>query len=59
MKHEIITNFIDKTPSKEANKTASKNVILPVLAAKIIAFWKPKNHCRLPKNPFLVIKACF
>jgi len=59
MKHEIITNFIDKTQSKEANKTASKNVILPVLAAKIIAFWKPKTNFNSPHHPFSAIKACF
>jgi len=59
MKYEIITNFIDKTQSKEANKTASKNAILPVLAAKNIAFWKPKANFSSPHHPFSAIKACF
>ena len=59
MKHEIITNFIDKTQSKEANKTASKNIILHVLASKYIAFWKPKTNFSSPHHPFSAIKACF
>lgn len=59
MKYEIITNFIDKTKSEEANKTASKNVTLLVLAAKIIAFWKPKTNFSSPHHPFSAIKACF
>ncbi len=59
MKYEIITNLIDKTKSEEANKTASKNVILPVFAAKIIASWKPKTYCRLPKTLFLLLKHAF
>ena len=59
MKYEIITNFIDKTQSKEANKTASKNVTLLVLAAKIIAFGKPKTNFNSPHHPFSAIKACF
>jgi hypothetical protein len=59
MKHEIITNFIDKTQPKEANKTASKNVTLLVFAAKIIAFWKPKTNFNSPHHPFLLLKHAF
>ena len=59
MKYEIITNLIDKIQSKEANKTASKNVISPVLAAKNFAFWKPKTNFNSPHHPFSAIKACF